>query len=81
MNNCYLCIGICLFGADLMLNLMISHKLADVICNGLIGTLASAIICFKAFCSVCKSFRSRYFINENCMFPLKFFFFFFLKKE
>jgi hypothetical protein len=38
MNNCYLCIGLCLFGADLMLNLMISYKLADVICNGLIET-------------------------------------------
>jgi hypothetical protein len=58
-NNCYLCIGLCLFGADLILNLMISHRLADVICNGLIGTLASVMICFRmrmvySFCSVCK---------------------------
>jgi hypothetical protein len=58
MNNCYLCIGLCLFGTDLMLNLMISHRLANVICNGLIGTLASAMICFRVFCFVCKSFHS-----------------------
>jgi hypothetical protein len=43
---------------DLILNLMISHRLADFICNGLIGTLASAMICFRAFCFICKSFHS-----------------------
>ena len=36
---------------------MISHRLADVTCNSLIGTLASDMICFKAFYSVCKSFH------------------------
>jgi hypothetical protein len=58
-NNCYLCIGLCLFGVDIMLNLMISHRLANAICNDLIRTLASAMIYFKAFCSICKSFRSQ----------------------
>jgi hypothetical protein len=58
-NNCYLYIGLCVFGVDLMLNLMISHRLADVICNCLIGTLVSVMICFKAFCFVCKSFHLR----------------------
>jgi hypothetical protein len=33
-NNCYLYIELCLFDADLMLNLMISYRLANVICNG-----------------------------------------------
>jgi hypothetical protein len=50
-----------MFGADMILNLMINHRLADVICNDLIGTLASVIICFRAFCFVCKSFYSRSF--------------------
>jgi hypothetical protein len=58
-NNCYLCIGLCLFGADVMLNLMISHKLANVICKSLIGTLASVMIYFRAFCSLYKNFYSR----------------------
>ena len=50
-----------MFGADLMLDLMISYRLADIICNGLIGTLASAMICFRVFCFVCKNFRSQSF--------------------
>jgi hypothetical protein len=56
-----------------MLNMMISHKLMDVICNGLIGTLASAMIYFRAFCFVCivRAFARKLFINENSMFPLK----------
>jgi ABC-type uncharacterized transport system permease subunit len=48
-----------MFGANLMLNLMINHRLADVICNSLIGTLTTTMICFKAFCFICKSFHSR----------------------
>jgi hypothetical protein len=58
-NNCYLCIELCMFGANMILNMFISHKLAGVICNGLIETLSLAMICFRAFCSVCKSFRLR----------------------
>jgi hypothetical protein len=49
----------------MMLNLMISHKLADVIYNDLIETLTSVIICFRAFYFVCKSFCSQVFMNEN----------------
>jgi hypothetical protein len=33
-----------MFSTYLMLNLMISHRLADVICNALIETLVSAMI-------------------------------------
>jgi hypothetical protein len=29
MNKCDLCIGWCLFGTDLKLNMMISHRLTD----------------------------------------------------
>jgi hypothetical protein len=29
-----ICIELCLFGVDLMLNLMINHRLTDIIYNG-----------------------------------------------
>jgi hypothetical protein len=32
-----------------MLNLMISHRLVDVICNSFIEILALAMICLRAF--------------------------------
>ena len=47
-----------------MLNVMVSHRLADVICNGLIETLTLAMICFRAF-------ARDFFMNENDTFFLK----------
>jgi hypothetical protein len=54
-NKHYLCIGWCLFGADMILNLMYSHEFSECFWLWLIGlmltsiTLALAMICFQSF--------------------------------
>jgi hypothetical protein len=68
-NKCYLCIGCCLFGTDLKLNLMISHRLVD---DYVIADLFSfGYDLLQSFCSVCKSFLPTSFMNENDLFPFK----------
>jgi hypothetical protein len=68
-NKCYLCIGWCLFGTNLKLNLMISHRLADDYVMTYLFSFGYDLL--KSFCSVCKSFLLANFMNENEVFPFK----------
>jgi hypothetical protein len=68
MNKCYLCIGWCLFGVDLKLNLMISHRLADDYVMANLFSFDYDLL--HNFYSVCKNFLRASFMNENEIFPL-----------
>jgi hypothetical protein len=67
-NKYYLSIGWCLFGTDLKLNLMISHKLTDYV---MADIFSFGYDLLKSFCFVYKSFLLTSFMNENEVFPLK----------
>jgi hypothetical protein len=62
----YLCIGWCLFGTDLKLNLMISHRLADDYV--IVDLFNIGYDLLRSFCFVCKSFLLTSFMNENEVF-------------
>jgi hypothetical protein len=68
-NKCYLCIGLCLFGTNLKLNLIISHRLADDYVMTDLFSFGYDLL--QSFCFVCKSFLLVSFMNENEVFPLK----------
>jgi hypothetical protein len=56
-NKCYLCIGWCLFGIDMKLNLMISHRLADY--YFMADSFSFAMIYFRAFALFVRTFCLR----------------------
>jgi uncharacterized protein YebE (UPF0316 family) len=58
-NKCYLCIGWCLFGINLKLNMMISHRLADDYV--MVNLFSFDYDLLQSFCSVCKSFARKFY--------------------
>jgi hypothetical protein len=68
-NKCYLCIGWCLFGRDMKLNPMISHRLADDYV--MVDSFNFGYDLLQSFCLVCKNFLLASFMNESEVFSFK----------
>jgi hypothetical protein len=68
-NKCYLCIGLCLFGTNLKLNL-ISYRLADDYVMADLFSFGYDLL--QSFYFVSKSFLLTSFMNENEIFPFKY---------
>jgi hypothetical protein len=68
-NKCYLCIGWCLFGTNLKLNLMIGHRLADNYVMAYSFSFDYDLL--QNFYFVCKNFLLVSFMNENKVFSFQ----------
>jgi hypothetical protein len=67
-NKCYLCIGWCIFGTNLKLNLMIGHRLADNYVMAYSFSFDYDLL--QNFYFVCKNFLLVSFMNESKVFSV-----------